>query len=115
MTRPTRLMRAARPAGLALTGAAVAITVGVSAGTRGQDQRPVFRAGTDVVTIPVSVRSSGSPVAGLSAVDFALLDNGVPQTLEVVSGDAVPADITLIVETSAAMKDYLQSIQAGTT
>jgi VWFA-related protein len=112
MTRPNRLARAARLAGLALTGAAVAITVGVSARTRGQNQRPVFRTGTDVVTVPVSVRSGGSPVAGLSAVDFVLLDNGVPQTVAVVSGDAVPADITLIVETSAAMKDYLRSIDA---
>jgi VWFA-related protein len=92
--------------------AVLAIVAMVSAPAGGQNQRPVFRAGTDVVTIPVSVRSSGSPVANLTAADFVLLDNGTPQAVEVVSANAVPADITLIVETSDAMKDYLGSIDA---
>jgi VWFA-related protein len=99
----SRLMRA-------LAGGALTLAAVISAQAVGQDQRPVFRTGTDVVTIPVSVRSSGTPVRGLSAADFVLLDNGEPQTVEVVSAEAVPADVTLIVETSAAMKDYLGSI-----
>lgn len=98
-------------AALMLSGA-VTIGAGVRTQTAARNQQPVFRARTDVVTIPVSVRSSGSPVTGLSAADFAVLDNGVPQSVEVTAGDAVPADVTLIVENSAAMKDYLRSIEA---
>lgn len=105
MTQSPRLTPASRLA-------VVAIVAVVSVPAGGQEQRPVFRAGRDVVTIPVSVRSSGSPVSGLTPADFVLLDNGVPQTVEVVSADVVPADITLIVETSEAMKDYLGSIDA---
>src|SRR5262245_22644814 len=105
MTRLKRLMPA-----VVVAGGAVATAVGIAAPVREQTQRPVFRAGTDVVTIPVSVRASGTPVAGLTAADFVVIDNGVAQTVEVVSAEAVPADITLIVETSAAMKDYLRSI-----
>jgi VWFA-related protein len=76
-----------------------------------QTPRPVFRSGTDVVTVPVSIRSNGTPVAGLTPSDFVVLDNGVPQTVEVEIGETVPADITLVVETSAAMAPYLKSIE----
>jgi tetratricopeptide (TPR) repeat protein len=73
-------------------------------------QQPVFRTSADLVTVPVSVRASGTPVAGLKPEDFLVLDNGVPQKITSVEGEAVPADITIVVETSLAMKDYIGSI-----
>ena len=63
-----------------------------------QAPQPVFRATTDLVTIDVAVRSSGQPVAGLGAKDFVLLDNGVKQGIDVVELDAVPVDITVLLE-----------------
>ena len=73
--------------------------------------KPVFRTGTDLVTVPVSVRSQGATPAGLTPEDFMVMDNGVRQTVQVVSGESVPADVTLVVETSEAIKPYLKSIE----
>lgn len=75
-----------------------------------QQQPPVFRTSADLVSVPVSVRVTGSPVGGLKPDDFLVLDNGVPQKVTSLEGEAVPADITIVVETSRAMKDYLGSI-----
>ena len=70
----------------------------------------VFRAGTDVVTVNVSVRAGGATVNNLNASDFVLLDNGVPQRIESVEMDAVPADVTVLVETSDAVSGYVGSV-----
>ncbi|HUF23406.1 MAG TPA: hypothetical protein VMN81_04695 [Vicinamibacterales bacterium] len=61
-------------------------------------QQPVFRSALDVVTIDVAVRSGGTPVGGLTAKDFVLLDNGVPQTIESVEMEAVPIDVSILVD-----------------
>jgi hypothetical protein len=71
----------------------------------------VFRSGLRVVSVPVSVRASGTPVDGLTAADFRLLDNGVPQVVESLTGEAVPVDVTFVVETSTAMKHYLSDMR----
>lgn len=60
-------------------------------------QGATFRAGTQLVTIDVSVRRQNAPVVGLTASDFELLDNGVPQSIESQSVDSVPVDVTLLV------------------
>jgi hypothetical protein len=63
-------------------------------------QRPSFRAGTEVVTIDVSVRRKAAPVPGLTAADFVLLDNGVPQRVSVETTEAVPVDVSAAFEMS---------------
>ena len=42
------------------------------------------------------------PVSGLGAADFTLKDNGVPQTIDAVVVEAVPIDVTLVVDTSGS-------------
>jgi hypothetical protein len=59
-------------------------------------QLPAFHAGIDVVSVPVSVLKGGSPVAGLRAADFELLDNGVPQQIDVSSLETLPIDVTQV-------------------
>jgi len=66
-------------------------------------QQPTFRAVTDLVPVQVSVRSGRSYVAGLTATDFELSDNGVRQTIETVSTDAQATDVTLVVDTSGSV------------
>lgn len=61
-------------------------------------QQPVFRSALDVVTIDVAVRSGGTPVGGLTANDFVLLDNGVAQTIESVEMEAVPIDVSILLD-----------------
>jgi VWFA-related protein len=56
----------------------------------------VFRATTQVVTVQASVLEGKTPVEGLSAEDFVLLDNGVRQRVELTAVDATPLDVTLV-------------------
>jgi VWFA-related protein len=63
-------------------------------------QRAVFRGGTEVVAVPVSVMQGRSPVTGLNAADFVLLDNGVEQTIESVSMAMLPIELTVILGTA---------------
>jgi VWFA-related protein len=68
-----------------------------------QDQRPVFRAGADVVTVDVSVQRDRRPVTGLKAADFELLDNGVSQQITDVAYEKLPIDVTLLLDVSASV------------
>ena len=66
-------------------------------------QRPVFRAATDAVTIPVAVRDGSRPVAGLRAADFELRDNGVVQKIESFVAGQVPIDLTFVLDLSGSV------------
>ena len=63
-------------------------------------QRPTFRARTDAVVVDVSVKKGQTPVKGLAATDFEILDNGVPQQIDGVMVADVPVDVTLAVDLS---------------
>ena len=54
----------------------------------------VFRSGVEVVELDVSVMRGGVPVAGLTARDFALTDNGVAQDVESVMLEQLPLSVT---------------------
>ena len=71
-----------------------------------QTPQPVFRLNTDLVTVPVFVKGSAGAAAGLTSADFVLTDNGVPQQVETIDSEAMPVDVTVLVETSRALKDY---------
>jgi hypothetical protein len=93
-------------------GAPVVITGTNRADARQSPQTPpVFRTGTDLVTVPVSIRSQGVSLTGLTPDDFVVTDNGVRQVVQVISGESVPADVTLVVETSEAIGPYVKSIE----
>jgi VWFA-related protein len=62
-----------------------------------------FRSGVDGVVIPVSVRGGNKPVAGLTAADFELRDNGVLQDLQDVSAEKIPIDLTLLLDLSSSV------------
>lgn len=61
-----------------------------------------FRARTEVVTVDVLVKVKNAPVTGLTAQDFDLRDNGVVQQIDAVSADAVPVDLTLVLDVSGS-------------
>ena len=65
--------------------------------------QPTFRASVDAVRIDVSVMNGIMPVAGLTKDNFAVVDNGVPQSVESVSLDTVPLDLTLVLDTSGSL------------
>jgi VWFA-related protein len=79
------------------------LTVALAAIATLAAQERVFRSGVDGVTITVSVRSANRPVAGLTADDFELTDNGVRQDLTTLAAEKVPLDLTLLLDLSSSV------------
>jgi VWFA-related protein len=83
-----------------------ALTLFVLAGasvTTVSGQQTTFRATAQAVSVPVSVRDKNRPVVGLTAADFDVQDNGVPQTIAAVSLSSVPIDVTMLMDASASV------------
>jgi len=78
-------MRAGLPPGVATAGiglfAAALMTSGLGA------QQPDFSSRVEVIRVDVLVTDNGKPVEGLTAANFELLDNGVPQTVDLAARD----------------------------
>jgi VWFA-related protein len=69
-----------------------------------QEQRPVFRATVDRVTISVTVRDRrGRPVTSLKAADFHLLDNGEPRQILEFDRDTAPISLAILADMSGSM------------
>jgi VWFA-related protein len=73
--------------------------------------RPTFRADAASVSVNVSVRDGNTPVVGLSADDFRLLDNGIPQSVSAISIEAVPVDVTVFHDTSPSQGRRLDELK----
>ena len=71
----------------------------------------VFRSGIDLVSVDVSVKSGNRVVTGLTAGDFRLYDNGVLQTVEAVSIEDVPIDVTIFHDTSVSQGGRIESLK----
>lgn len=79
----------------------------------GQQQAPVFRADTSAVTVNVSVTRGNVPVEGLTADDFRLYDNDTLQEVTAVTWEAVPVDVSLVVDTSGSTFPALDDLREG--
>jgi len=67
-------------------------------------QRPTYSSRALGVRVDVLVTEGHKPVAGLSAQDFELRDNGVLQSVEVVDAADVPLNAVLALDTSASIR-----------
>ncbi|MGE5244235.1 MAG: VWA domain-containing protein [Betaproteobacteria bacterium] len=75
---------------------------------------PRFRAGVDAVKVDALVTRSGRPVGGLSAEDFELRDNGVPQAVRFVSVESIPVNLVFVLDVSGSVAGpRLQSLLAA--
>src|SRR5687767_11959200 len=74
-------------------------------------EQAVFRARTDLVAISASVKRGNAPVANLKAADFRLTDNGVPQSIDAVTIESVPLDVTLFMDTSGSTAGALDRMK----
>lgn len=92
-------MKSRTIAGLAL------VLAGLAAPAR--PQQVVFRSTVDSVTVDVSVRERGREVTDLTAADFELSDNDVPQRILDVSREALPVDVTFVVDLSGSVQGPL--------
>ena len=77
------------------------------------ESQPVFRARTESVAISTSVKRANASVANLTASDFRLTDNGIAQTVEAVTIESVPLDVTLFMDTSGSTAGALDRMKSN--
>jgi VWFA-related protein len=57
------------------------------------------------------VKRGNAPVANLTAADFRVTDNGVPQAIDAVTIESVPLDVTLFMDTSGSTAGALDRMK----
>jgi VWFA-related protein len=75
-----------------------------------------FRSGTELVSVDVLVTDGRSPIAGLTAADFELTDNGTPQTIEQIYVEQLPLNVIMVLDISGSVEgERLRALKAGAT
>jgi hypothetical protein len=87
---------------IALASAALAVPTA-------SEQQPQFRTGVDVVQLNISVTEKTRVITDLVAADFEVLDNGVRQEVLSVSREALPIDVTMALDTSESVVQWVQN------
>lgn len=78
----------------------------------------VFRAGVDLVHVGVVVTDrSGSPILGLTADDFEILEDGQPQTVKLFAGGdqeaAPPLHLGFMIDNSGSMAQDIRDVRTA--
>jgi VWFA-related protein len=60
-----------------------------------QTQNPSFTSKVEAVRVDVLVTDKGKPIIGLKPSDFEIVDNGVPQQVDLVSYEQIPLNVIL--------------------
>jgi Ca-activated chloride channel family protein len=77
-------------------------------------ERPIFKAESELVVLHVSVRDGGGRyITGLERDAFTVIDDGKPQTLEMFSGDEVPASVGFLIDNSNSMHPNRERVIAS--
>jgi VWFA-related protein len=79
---------------------AALVVSGALIGAAGQ---PSFRSRIEVVEVDVAVTRGGATVAGLTASNFAVTDNGVPQNVTAALLGAEPLRVTMVLDVSKSV------------
>jgi Ca-activated chloride channel homolog len=66
---------------------------------------------SSVILEPAVHDERGRPVNGLTAADFAVTEDGVPQEIDLASNDIVPASYTLLVDSSQSMSRRMDFVR----
>ena len=84
---------------------------------RSAAEQPTFSSKLEAVRVDVLVTDRGKVVPGLRATDFEVRDNGVPQTIDLVSFQDLSLNVILALDVSASVSgERLQHLQgAGQT
>lgn len=95
---------------LAADAAVLAIALAGAAGAA-QDP-PRFKSGVEAVRVDVLVTDRGRPVTGLTARDFEVRDNGVPQDVTLIGFERLQLNVVLVLDLSASVEgERLQDLQ----
>ena len=77
----------------------------------GQPQAQVFRSGTNLVPLSVTVTDGNKQfVRGLTAADFAVFEDGVPQQVQFFEATDIPLDLIILLDTSSSMSDKMDVV-----
>ena len=77
-------------------------------------QQPTFSVAVDVVRLDALVTDGGRLVRGLGLADFEVIDNKVPQQLDVVSFERLPLRVTLAFDMSVSVSgERLEHLRAA--
>jgi VWFA-related protein len=68
-----------------------------------QTQSSTFSSKIEAVRVDVLVTDKGQPVRGLGPGDFEILDNGVPQQVDLVSFEQIPLNVILALDMSESV------------
>jgi len=71
-------------------------------------QAPSFSSRIEAVRVDVLVTENGRLVPGLRPSDFDLLDNGVPQKVDLASFEEIPLNVVLALDMSASLDPVQQ-------
>jgi Ca-activated chloride channel family protein len=83
-----------------------------SDGRQGGQQKQVFRAGVDVVSLNVTVVDTENHyVTDLKEADFSVFEDGARQELIFFNRTSLPIALSLLIDTSASMENRLQIAQ----
>jgi VWFA-related protein len=76
-------------------------------------QLPAFKSSVDAVRVDVLATQGGRPVTGLTPADFQVLDNGVPQQIDLASFERIPVNLAIALDVSSSVQGdrakYLRS------
>jgi VWFA-related protein len=78
----------------------VAAVLGLLESVGAAPQSPAFTSKIEAVRVDVLVTDNGQPIRGLGRADFEVVDNGVPQQVELVSFDEIPLNVILALDMS---------------
>jgi Ca-activated chloride channel family protein len=74
-------------------------------------QSPVFRSGSALVALNVTVQDPGAKyVVGLQPADFAVYEDGIKQDVRFFESSAVPVDLIVLLDTSSSMSDKMDIV-----
>ena len=102
MTRPRASARTRR-AGWYVGCALAALAVDLPA--------QIFKAGTDVVSLNITVTEGDKLVPGLEQSRFAVYEDGVQQDVSYFAAGEVPLDLAILLDTSASMTSKIATAQ----
>jgi VWFA-related protein len=77
-------------------------------------QSQIFSSKVEAVRVDVLVTDKGRPVRGLQAADFDVLDNGIPQQVDLISFEQVPLNLVFVFDmSSSVVGERLEHLRDG--
>jgi VWFA-related protein len=81
---------------------------------QGSAQSPTFSSRVEAVRVDVLVTDRGKIVRGLQAADFEVVDNGVPQVVDLVTFERLPLKVVLVLDMSDSVAgERLEHLRAA--